>query len=592
MGNIKKIISLFICFTLIMTFPFGAVNAETASDDDLLSEYRGLFQALDMELMSQGTIVTRGQFITNLIELMGFGSYGTSVQTFSDVGPDNEKLHSAVEYAVGIGAVSKSENFYPDRAITCIEALKITVEALGYGKDAQFRGGYPTGYYAVASMIKLDDGIDINAEFTADTMYTILGNAAHTDVKVMTSYNTDGEFVGYTLEATEPLLSAYRNITRIEGVITASDSGYLYDSTQSLDSGKVMIDDVEYAVKKGVICPLGYWVNAYAEKSGNRPVIIYADISSNSVTNIPASKISDFTSNTFYYYDAKDREKKVTVSSDMVVLYNGKALENYKKDDILINDGYVDIIDNNSNGSPDVLCVWNATYLLVDYVNVYSNEYDYIFFDKNRKNNIFITSETNFRSNVDLSSITKDSVLEAFVSKDKKFVTINLLGETVSGSVSEVGSNGTIYVGGKKYESTAYFNEFYSSLATPGKTFSFVVDSFGKAVAATSAGAATMKYAYFDNMSDNGNGLDDSVKLKLFTEAGEVITPELASKVVINSASKNARDCVSLLASSKGGGRCVEAFRIFGRWLGDIGVVQRIRLHCSSFHFELSNKDI
>lgn len=552
MRNIKKIISILICFTLIMSFPFGAVNAETALDNVLMSEYRGLFQALDMELMSPGTMVTRGQFITNLVELMGFGSYGTSVQTFLDVNPDNEKLHSAVEYAVGIGALSKADNFYPDRQITCQEALKITVEALGYGKDAQFRGGYPTGHYTVASMIDLLDGIDINADFTSDTMYTLLGNAAHTNVKVMTSCKSDGELVGYTLEVTEPLLSAYRDVTRINGVITASDSGYLYDSTQNLDSGKVMIDDVEYAVKKGVICPLGYYANAYAQKSGNKLVIIYADISSNVVTTVPASQISDFKSNTFYYYDAKDREKKVSIDSEMVVLYNGKTLENYKKDDILIRDGYVELVDNNSNGSFDILCVWNATYLLVDYVNVYSNEYDYVFYDKNRKNNIFITSETNFRSNVNLSSIAKEGVLETFVSKDQKFVTINLLGESVSGSVSEVGYGGTIYVGGKEYETTAYFNEFYGSLLTPGKTFSFVVDSLGKAVAATSAGTATMKYAYFDEMADAVKGLDDSVKLKLFTEDREVITPKLASKVTVNSTTKNARDCVSLLASSKG----------------------------------------
>lgn len=552
MGNIKKLISIVICFTLIMTFPFAVAEAGSASDGVLLTQYRGLFSALDMEQLPAGVPVTRGQFVTNLIGLMDFGTYGSGKQTFTDVTAQNESLYSAVEHAVGIGAVSAAEKFYPDRAVTYAQACKMTVEALGYGQDAQYRGGYPAGYFAVASSLDLDDGIDVNSEFTSDTMYILLGNAANTNVKVMTSCKSDGEFFSYTLESTEPLLQAYRDISKVEGVITASDSGYLYDSTQTVDTGKIMINDVEYAVEKGVVCPLGFYANAYAEKRGNRQVIIYADVSDNNVTKISSSQVVDYDTSELKYYNANDREQRLKLTGDTVVLYNGKALEDYTKSDILISDGYIEAVDNDSNGSVDILCVWDAKYLLVDYVNVYSDEYDYVFYDKNRKNNIFIDSETNYRCNVDLSSISKENVLEAFVSKDGKFVKINLLSEKVSGSVDEVGSFGEIYIGGKEYETTSYFDEFYGLFAAPGKTVSFATDSFGKAVAVITAGGKSMKTAYFDNMADTANVLDDSVKVKLFTEDGEVIISTLADKVTVNSATKKAGEWIGLLNSVKG----------------------------------------
>lgn len=552
MENIKKIISLIICVALFVSIPAATVSASDATEVIPSAEYRGLFSALGFELLPERSMVTRGQFVTNLIKLMGFNTYNSGRQTFGDVSTQDAQLYSALEYAVGIGAVAAGENFYPDRAITIAEALKMTVEALGYGKDARYRGGYPTGYYAVASSIDLNDGIDIDAEFTSETMYLLLGNAANIEIKTLSSCMADGEFVTYTLEKSVPLLEAYRNIVRAEGIITASESGYLYDSSLMYDTGMVMIDDVEYAVMKGVICPLGFYVNAYAQKIGNRYVIIYADISENNVVEISASSISNISETALNYYDANNRDKTVKITSETVVLYNGKSLENYSDSDILIGDGYIEAVDNDTDGYADVLCVWEAKYLVVDYVNIYSNEYDYVFYDKNRKNNIFITSDTNYTSNAALDSVLKGAVIEAYVSKDETFVRLDVLSKTVSGSISEFGSNGEIYVDGKCYETSEYFREFYASLAKNGKDITFVTDSFGKAVALTTVISSVMKYAYFDNMSDKAQGLDDRVILKLFTEDGEVITPKLADKVVVNETLKKACEWIATLNSVKG----------------------------------------
>ena len=551
MKSLRKILSVIICFAILCSVPVFSFGAESGAES-VSASGRGLFSALGIETYVPDVSVTRGQFVTSLIKLMDFGTFGSGKQTFADVSVQDTELHSAVEFAVGLGAVSAGDNFYPERLITYAEACKMTVEALGYGNDAKWRGGYPAGYMAVASSLDLDDGIDTSAQFTSDAMYVLLGNAANTRVKTITSCKADGEFFIYTAQADVPLLEAYRDIICVEGVITASDAGYLYDSSSEFDSGKIMIDDREYGVEKGVICPLGYYTNAYAQKRGNRYIVIYSDITANSVTQIGAGELGDYSENAVTYYDENGKEKTLRLTSDLVVLYNGKACENYTKEDILISDGYLEAVDNNDDGRTDILCVWDAIYLEVDYVNIYSDEYDYVFFDKNKKNNIFISSETNYRSDVDILKITRGNILEAFVSKDKSFVRLSLLSNTASGVVDGIGANGEIHLGGKKYSSTKYFDEFYKNSVTPGKALTLCYDGFGKAVAITVAGGGSMKLAYFDNMSDKVNGLDDTVRLKLFTEDGEVITPKLADKVSVNSTTKNAREWVSILSSAKG----------------------------------------
>lgn len=548
----KKITALLMCMVLLFSAPCVHAYDSAAADEALLEQYLGLFDALGIDTVPSDSTVTRGGFIITLISLMDFDTHDFNRHTFADVSTSNSELLSAVEYAVGIGAVSAGEFFYPDRPITYPEACKMTVEVLGYGKDAQWKGGYPTGYLAAASSIDLDVGVNTDGEFTAADMYVLLGNAANTRIKVMTSCDENDGFVTYTLEPSASFLEVYRGITKAEGIITAGGGGYLYDSTAELDRGKVMIGDEEYYVADGVICPLGYYACTYISTRGSKNEIIYADISDNRVTTVAASQLSDFDGTALSYTDASGNDKVIRCGSDTAIVYNGKACENYSADDIIIKDGYIEAIDNDGNNTVDVLSVWEAVYLEVDYVNVYSSQHDYVFYDKNRKNNIFVnTDDMSVSCNTALSSIKSGNVIEAYISKDKSFVKINLTGNTVSGTISEIGTDGRLYIGDKCYTATAYFKEFYSKEVSCGKNISIAVDSFDRAIAVASAAAGSMKLAYLDSTAKRGS-LDASLLLKLFTEDSEVITPAFADKVVLNGQSESAESVYAKLSASQG----------------------------------------
>ena len=63
-----------------------------------------------------------------------------------------------VVYAHDMGIISSADTFRPDDNITFHEFVKIAVSALGYGVEAEQKGGYPDGYMVVAQSLGLLKG--------------------------------------------------------------------------------------------------------------------------------------------------------------------------------------------------------------------------------------------------------------------------------------------------------------------------------------------------------------------------------------------------------------------------------------------------
>lgn len=550
MRKMKKIIAFLLSAVLLVSAQ--SAFAATAAEDSSLPQF-GLLEALGVDVDDSDEAVTRGQFIQTLISFMGFDLQAFTQSSFEDVDAKNTELVSAVEYAVGMNAVSAGQYFYPDREITYAEACKMTVAALGYEGDALRYGGYPSGYLTVASLLSLNKGV--SASFTAGDMYRLLLNAAETDIKTVTSYSSEGGVRSYGTDTDKSFLEAYHDVTKVKGVVTAGNGGYLYDSTEEFAKNRVMIGNTEYYLGEAVICPLGYYVTAYVKEDsdslGETAEVIYADLSKNEVTYIAAEDVLPLNNrSSLPYKDENERTQSIDIDGALV-LYNGRACEGWQKSDIEISDGYIEAIDNDRDGAADVVSVWSAAYLEVDYVNRYSDTHDYIFYDKNKANNVFIDlKDMCFSCNTELKNIKSGNILEVFCSKNNDFVKINLLSETVSGTVNGIGTDGSILIGEREIDTASYFDTYYEKELSLGESTTVVLESSGKAVAVTSAASGFMKFAYFEATNEDG-ALNEDIQLKLFTEDEKVITPKLAEKVVLNGKRETKKDAYKMLSTHK-----------------------------------------
>lgn len=552
----NKIINIILCLVLLVSATAYAeetsgVNSQLVpeySADSMFVHYLGLCDTLGIDTSYDGaSSVTRGQFVKALCKLMNASEARFGTQSFADVSYDTPELLYAVEYAVAIGAVSDSDKFYPDDTVTYEQAYKMIVEAMGYGSEAKARGGYPYGYIYVANNYDLTDGLNLSGDFSFGDMCVLMGNAANAPVNMLNSVSPDGE--GYVTEAYsrgETLLEYYHDIIRVEGIINASDGGYLYSGGESIDSVYVVIGEDKYFVSANVECPTGYYTEAYARRRAYGDYeIIYADLSQNDVTDIMAddiTKVAEF----YIEYDNGNNIKSKKLVSDYAVVYNGKAYGRYNWEEFSLDNGYVSLIDNNRDGSADVMAIWEPRHLEVRYADTHSDGYELILYDRYNTNHIYVSDDAVVNCKDGYGSFETGSIAEAYVSKDGQLIKLIKLSDIRSGKVTALGADGEIYIDDIKYGITSYFRDNYSSMVSLGAQISVALDSHQRIAAISAVPAGTMTVAYFDNIK-RASDVSGTVTLKLFNSLGQVLALPLAEKISLDGASASAFDSYNKL---------------------------------------------
>lgn len=106
--------------------------------------------------------VTRAQMAAWVCRAAGmdFDDAAGSGTIFADVQAEHA-YSGAVEMAFVQGVVSRDATamFYPDRQVSLLEAVAMAVNAMGYSEIAAAYGGYPNGYWTVASQQSLTKGV-------------------------------------------------------------------------------------------------------------------------------------------------------------------------------------------------------------------------------------------------------------------------------------------------------------------------------------------------------------------------------------------------------------------------------------------------
>lgn len=631
MTNLKKTLAVVLAFAMILSM--GAVSTFAAYSDvtagTVVSEAVGILSNLGILTgFEDGTFkpdetVTRAQMAAIICRTLGYedqaqSSMGTTV--FNDVAADHWasgyiNVAQAQQIINGYG----DGNYGPEDLVTYEQAVKMIVSALGYDLAAQAKGGYPTGYLAIASA----EGITKNANgrvgdaAARGTIAVLVYNSLEVRLMDQTSWSTgsDGDKYGKT---DDTILSKYLEVQKWEGVVASvpvsdyAQDGYKADTTPvfSLETADVdtgsfyqeywngqltkyednavvdvdcsLVDVNEFAGKK-VVAYVGEDEDA---ETGNRMVYAIAEKQgANKVTTISATQLidsnySDYTVDGQISYQnvGSSRVYDLDLADDAIISVNfgtATAAKNganlYDTADLVghvANGGTITLISNDNDSKIDVIRV--TAYDAEAVIETVETEDGVISFDtyvgsiddidtEDEDAIVVVYKDGAVATAADLAANDTVSMVTTFENGGDSFQLYYASSKTVTGMVESYSNDDQVVtIAGEEYEvsSLSSYSGNVASLSDKEGLFFLNVDG---QIAHDEADAAKGKYGLVLAVNKS-TGINNGYEVQVALADGTVATYELSSKAALNGGSKDDDATAIAIASRMGYTVTAEAF--------------------------------
>lgn len=417
MTNLKKTLAVVLAFAMILSM--GAISTFAYSDvaeGTIVSEAVGILSNLNILTgFEDGTFrpdetVTRAQMAAIICRTLGYedqaqSSMGSTV--FNDVAADHwASGYVNVAQAQGIINGYGDGNFGPEDKVTYEQAVKMIVSALGYDLAANAKGGYPTGYLAIAS----SEGITKNANgrvgdaAARSAIAVLVYNSLEVELMDQNSWSTGSDGDKWTNQTEKTILSQYLDVQKFEGYVsetplTKAQTSYSKDdkavisltgakywnftsgdyvlntngipSTSNINA--TLVDDVNKFLGKKVVAYIGETADnatgdrmlyAIAEKQGannsitiNASQLVAADQTKNELRyRKPGStKIYDLALTVNSAYVNFDDTTAATLAAADGTRTSDLATEDFAA--LLTNGGVIELIDNDTTTGYDTLII-------------------------------------------------------------------------------------------------------------------------------------------------------------------------------------------------------------------------------------------
>ena len=567
-------IASLLAFSVTVSAQEETNKAVTTDADKLLVEKLMAFGVITNSY-SLDSYLTRREMAEIIRKYMGLpeGSSGSGDKNFSDVTTEDIS-YGAISTLRDLEVISGDENnnFRPDDKLNYNEAVVFIINAIGHKYFAVREGGYPTGYMRVAIKHDMLDGISMTngtADVTVIDVYRMLDSALSA-ATVIPQYYGDGSVI-YTISETENFLSYTYGIREYRGRVTGNEFTNLSSTFFEIDREQIEIDRVVYDTPGyyyGYF--LGYTVNYYMKKTsdGNEMVYIEEAPRKNSTLRVDSEDIvaSKTTSSRIYYLADEDDKDEEHIDLDVVadVVYNNQWYSDYGVlRNVLPVNGYIEALDNDNDGTYEVLFVYDYTIAVVDSVDGYDEK----IYDK--MTNAEIDLSTNVRrvdvisaksnASVPFATIQKDDVLSIAMGKGAEkvatvYVCDNIVSGIITGYTSNLGYeiNGEYYEKSYNYDTTINSERVFPEL-TVGVSGTFHLDKNGKIAAYKySSDDDTSLLAVIAGVDYNENStMNRNARIKLFTQEGKFIEVPFAKSVKVNDVRydmTDASECDSVLS--------------------------------------------
>ncbi len=415
---------------------------------------------------------------------------------FTDV-RDSER--GCVETAVRSGYMKGygDGRFGADDFVTNGQLIKIFVCMLGAQQLAENMGGYPDGYMTVGRRTGISSGIgSADAVARRIDVAKIIYNTMHADMFRLSGIE-GSETVLDTREG-ETFLSEVLDIYTTGGILEENSFTAL-NRVGNMGGDSIRINDELYSDPRHLTDDyLGCNVTVYYRKPGEQTgeVIYIEDKNDNKTVEVEDSDIVNISGQTVTYYDAKNADKKrtLTVSNVADMIYNGGAVE-YDSERLKINNGKAKFVDNDGDGKYDVVLITEYKTYIASRVRIEDESINLKYDEPSLRLSDSVYRIYRNGKEISFEDIKEDDVLsvaESAYSGSARAVRIEASSNTVMGVADRMRTDDAegksyAYIGDAEYEISDYCVRLISrgkiDELTAGASGLFYVDSRGKIVA-------------------------------------------------------------------------------------------------------------
>lgn len=471
--------------------------------------------------------VTRAEFASLTVRMMSMQNLAdsyTEKSKFVDV-PDDYWAKAYINFLTGLNVISGTSEttFAPEDNIDVSAASKILVCALGYDLMAQKRGGYPQGYLAEASELKILNGVDttenpLSRRGVARMIYNSL------DVDIMTNTNTANGYAQYSIDEGNTFRkkftsSSNETLTKYTGIVTATANASL-EGSASLESGEIEINGVFYEINNESYAEyFGKRVDFFTDGEDSNTIISMQLSNKTHVTTVDAKDITKATDQRFTYEPKKGNSETIKYDKNGAFVYNNRARDSWDTDDVLSRkNGTITFIDNDDDNIADVIIAKEYTSVILnnkstDFKTLYLKDEQlicgrkFLRLDDDDQKVVLKDADGNILSGEDIND---NSVLSCFISDDEEIIEIIVNEEIVSGKVTGLGSD-YIKIDGKRY---GFEDEENPLEVKMNDEYDFYINFHGEPVYAKKQ-QSSENYAYVKMIYPEDSGDKYSVKLIL-----------------------------------------------------------------------------
>lgn len=482
----KRIFAMFLTFVILVTAFPCAIMAEDVADENIgmITETELLYNMGVISEKNHTTAsVSRGEFAKWLSVIAGLEYEGDGATfRFEDVSADSAYINAVTAICdMGIMKGISEKEFGLKMDITVTDAAVALVRLLGYEVAALRDGGYPGGYLKRAGILGLNKNI---GKANGNARLEIL----------MMCYNA----------LTVPYLDIYGEV--VEGSSFLEDVHSIYEAAGIVTANRfTSINSAESGIPVNMIeinneCYLTEDISAaefigenvkffYREIKGENNkelVAIVSQASKNKKLVIKSDEIETAEKNILTYDPENGSVKSVKLQPGFVYIENNRTVDDRTSADLLIDDGEIELIDNNSDGIYEIVKAKRIETMVFEGIddtedilycregNIYIDPFDEKYFAKA----VIVDEADNSKREVTLDEIAIGSVLTVYRSRDGRYLEIYACSSELYGKLEAIGED-EITVDGKVYK---------LPLKTPvdklnlGAEITFSMDMFGRPV--------------------------------------------------------------------------------------------------------------
>lgn len=465
----KRTLSYILTLMLLFSFPKGIV---TVSAEDNVKFVLSGFDLIDTD--NEGAVVTRGEFAGIVARLIGY-----SEGDLREVKTAYYDVASGYEYAAEIEHLSQiglfngiSPNMFgPFLPITYEQAIKVLVVLIGYDDIAQEAGGWSNGYVNTAIRNKMLEGVT-REPFHRDSLYKLVYNTLDVEIRE-TIVSTDSDIT--TIKAGETLMDSLiyakdSNIYKHRGVIIADAFTYTTSPYASLADDEVIIENktigktIIYKVGNVRVSDyIGCEVDFFAKETASGYILLSLKHSvNNEIIRIDDEDFNAKTEYSILYTNENNKHDKLMLDTDFKLVYNSSRIVSPSEDDFIVEDGYLEFIDNDGDNLFDIVMVW-------EYQNAVAVSFDGQRFNFSpeatyeKQPSLFVdTSKKEIKMNVTdnegnlVEDFNEERVISIFRNIASTRYIIKVSDQTVDGRLDAL-EDETVYIDGKAYKLAASF---------------------------------------------------------------------------------------------------------------------------------------